>query len=115
MLLKKKMGLVFNLQVGFKLKCLFYFRYLSKGRQLVFGDDSDPGWGPGWEYTFGLGYTEIDEKTVQAVSTSLISEPDFIISSAAGMHYCDLLSPYRALEWIYITGVQHGKEFKKLR
>jgi len=90
-------------------------RYLSKGRQLVFGDDSDPGWGPGWEYTFGLGYTEIDEKTVQAVSTSLISEPDFIISSAAGMHYCDLLSPYRALEWIYITGVQHGKEFKKLR
>merc|ERR1712051_368355 len=49
-------------------------RYLSKGRQLVFGDDSDPG----WEYTLGLGYTEIDEKTVQAVSTSLISEPDFI-------------------------------------
>ena len=106
---------MYNLEVGFKLMCLFYFRYLSKGRQLVFGDDSDPGWGPGWEYTFGLGYTEIDEKTVQAVSTSLISEPDFIISSAAGMHYCDLLSPYRALEWIYITGVQHGKEFKKLK
>jgi len=89
-------------------------RYLSKGRQLVFGDDYVSGWGPGWEYTFGLSYTQIDEKTVQAVSTSLISEPDFIIGSAAGMHYCDLLSPYRALEWIYITGVQHGKEFKKI-
>ena len=87
------------------------FRYLSKGRQLVFGDDYVSGWGPGWEYTFGLNYKQIDEKTVEAVSTSLISEPDFIISSAAGMHYCDLLSPYRALEWIYITGVQHGKEF----
>ena len=41
-------------------------------------------------------------------SVSLISEPDFLIPSAAGMHYCDLLSPYRALEWIYIKGVVHG-------
>ena len=40
-----------------------------------------------------------------------ISEPDFIIESAAGMHYCDLLSPYRALEWIYIRGVQHGEHY----
>ena len=39
-------------------------------------------------------------------STSLISEPDFIIHSAAGMHYCDLLSPFRALEWIYIVSLQ---------
>ena len=84
---------------------------MTKGRQLVFGDDYVSGWGPGWEYTFGLNYKQIDEKTVEAVSTSLISEPDFIIGSAADMHYCDLLSPYRALEWIYITGVQHGKEF----
>jgi len=86
-------------------------RYLTKGRQLVFGDDYVSGWGPGWEYTFGLNYKQIEDKVVEAVSTSLISEPDFIIGSAAGMHYCDLLSPYRALEWIYITGVQHGKEF----
>ena len=83
-------------------------RYLNKGRKLTFGEDYVSPWGPGWEFSTGLSYTEIDESTTEVVSTSLISEPDFIISSAAGMHYCDLLSPYRALEWIYIKGVQHG-------
>ena len=83
-------------------------RYLTKGRQLVFGDDYVSPWGPGWEFDFGLSYTTINASMTEIVSTSLISEPDFIISSAAGMHYCDLLSPYRALEWIYISGVQHG-------
>ena len=83
-------------------------RYLTKGRQLVFGDDYVSPWGPGWEFDFGLSYTTINASMTEIVATSLISEPDFIISSAAGMHYCDLLSPYRALEWIYISGVQHG-------
>ena len=44
--------------------------------------------------------------SVRVYATSLISEPDFIIASAAGMHYCDLLSPFRALEWIYIISLQ---------
>ena len=69
-------------------------RYLTKGRQLVFGDDYVSPWGPGWEFDFGLSYTTINASMTEIVSTSLISEPDFIISSAAGMHYCDLLSPY---------------------
>ncbi len=85
-------------------------RYMNKGRQLVFGDDYVSPWGPGWEFSMGLDYKDLDDRHTEVVSTSLISEPDFIISSAAGMHYCDLLSPYRALEWIYITGVQHGKK-----
>ena len=51
---------------------------------------------------------QINATLVEVFSTSLISEPDFFIEIAAGMHYCDLLSPYRALEWIYIRGVQHG-------
>ena len=57
-------------------------------------------------------YIQVNNTHVEVVSRSLISEPDFFIPSAAGMHYCDLLSPYRALEWIYIRGVQHGyKQF----
>lgn len=51
-------------------------------------------------------YDKINDTHTRLYSTSLISEPDFIIHSAAGMHYCDLLSPFRALEWIYITGLQ---------
>merc|ERR1712142_781532 len=81
-------------------------RFLDIGTRLVFDDDSVSPWGPGWEFSFGLHYSKINETHTRLYSTSLISEPDFFIQSAAGMHYCDLLSPFRALEWIYITGLQ---------
>jgi hypothetical protein len=42
---------------------------------------------------------------VKVQSVSLLTEPDVIIEELAGMHHCDLMSPYRALEWIYIRGV----------
>jgi len=81
-------------------------RFESLGTKLVFIDDSVSPWGPGWEFQFNLHYENINATHTSVFSTSLISEPDFIIASAAGMHYCDLLSPFRALEWIYITSLQ---------
>merc|ERR1719322_2040164 len=81
-------------------------RFESIGQRLFFDDDSVSPWGPGWEFSFGFHYDKVNETHTRLYSTSLISEPDFIIASAAGMHYCDLLSPFRALEWIYITSVQ---------
>jgi len=81
-------------------------RFLAIGTQLVFDNDKVSPWGPGWEYSVGLHYAKINETHTRLYSTSLISEPDFPIQVAAGMHYCDLLSPFRALEWIYITGIQ---------
>ena len=86
-------------------------RFLSIGTQLVFDNDSVSPWGPGWEYSSGLHYKKINETHTSLHSTSLISEPDFFIPAAAGMHYCDLLSPFRALEWIYIQGLQ-GKSYQ---
>lgn len=83
-------------------------RYNDFGRKLVFLDDSVSPWGPGWELSFGLHYKKMNETHTSIYSTSLVSEEDFFVASAAGMHYCDLLSPYRALEWIYITSVQQG-------
>jgi hypothetical protein len=81
-------------------------RFLTIGTKLVFDEDSVSPWGPGWEFSSGLHYSKINITHTRLYSTSLISEPDFFIANAAGMHYCDLLSPFRALEWIYIKGVQ---------
>lgn len=81
-------------------------RFLSMGTVLTFSDDAQSPWGPGWEYSSGLHYKRTNDSHMDLHSTSLISEPDFFIPSAAGQHYCDLLSPFRALEWIYITGLQ---------
>ena len=50
---------------------------------------------PGWEYSSGLHYKKVNETHTDLHSTCLISPPDFFIPSAAGMHYCDLLSPFR--------------------
>merc|ERR1711973_128365 len=84
----------------------FTTRFEAIGTKLTFSDDNDPGWGPGWEYSSGLHYEKVNETHTDLHSTCLISPPDFFIPSAAGMHYCDLLSPFRALEWIYIVGLQ---------
>ena len=43
----------------------FYFqaleRYDTVGTQLVFTDDYQTWWGPGWEFDFGLKYTKVCE------------------------------------------------------
>ena len=85
-------------------------RFEAMGTKLFFTDDSISPWGPGWEFQFNLHYEAVNTTHTRVYSTSLISEPDFIISSAAGMHYCDLLSPFRALEWIYIVSLQGKAE-----
>ena len=105
-------------------------RYLSQGRQLMFGDDKITVIGPLWEYSTNLEYNivsfkiylwlkiektklgkyfQINDTHIEAVSNALVSEPSLIIFP--GMHFCDLLSPFRALEWVYIRGVQHGWEY----
>ena len=34
---------------------------------------------------------------------------DYVIKAAAGFHYCKLLSPARAMEYIYIDGLRPHK------
>ena len=68
-------------------------RFESLGTKLVFSDDSVSPWGPGWEFQFNLHYEKINETHTNVFSTSLISEPDFIIASAAGTHSLTANSP----------------------
>ena len=84
-------------------------RLEDRGRTLVFGPDDDKTWGLGfWELT-NLQWVEKDETTVELTASRLWSEPDFPLYP--GEHYCDLLSAYRALEWIYIESLRHKMQF----
>ena len=62
--------------------------------------------------TFPLLRSQIGDQrpeTIEVVAISLPTESGpFDIN---GMQYCDLLSPYRALEFIYIQSVLHGNVF----
>ena len=82
-------------------------RYRAMGRQLTFGADIEREWDEGvWENAMGLTYSYNEtENTVEVVSEKLYSGMDF---DPSGMMYCDLLSPYRALEWIYSTSLRKG-------
>ena len=47
-------------------------------------------------------YIQVNEAHTNVTATSLISPVAF------KTHYCDLMTPFRALELIYIGGVKHG-------
>ena len=48
--------------------------------------------------------------TIEIAGTSLETEPTGTI--VGGMLYCDLLSPYRALEYVYLQSVLVGNPFE---
>ena len=97
-------------------------RYMATGVQLVMGDDLGPySGGPGWIWTkleFKKNATasdietsgsnaELSRKIVSVRSPSFRSPVDFWIKASAGFHYCKILSPARALEWIYTDSLKH--------
>lgn len=79
-------------------------RMETKGRILAFAADEVFQAGLGWEFSGGLQWEELNAVRVQLTSSLHVSPGD-------GHHYCDLLSPYRALEWIYIESVRHKMQF----
>lgn len=81
-------------------------RFMAIGTQLEFTADYETWWGPGWELDGGLNYKKVGEKLMSVTATSLIAP------GVTDTHYCDLLTPYRALEWIYTESVRHGGPFQ---
>jgi hypothetical protein len=87
-------------------------RFQKHGESYTFGDDLGPyNAGPLWIWTY-LNFTEKQDSNnnyVTEVRAPYMATPvDYFVSSAAGFHYCKLLSPVRALEWIYNDGLRRN-------
>ena len=94
-----------------------YQRYVTFGEYMTMGEDKGPyNIGPEWIWS-SLVFTESKNSTGGAVlevqSTMMKTPTDYYITAAAGMHYCKLLSPARAIEWIYVDGLRKYYSIKE--
>ena len=82
-------------------------RYKKLGVPMVMGDDLGPyNAGPLWIYN-SMKYEMAKDKSKYTVQAPMMHTPDnYSISAAAGFHYCKVLSPARALEWIMIDSLR---------
>jgi len=76
--------------------------YNKYGKKLVFGEDMSKGAGPLWIWTY-LTFADNKDKTETLVASPYMStSATYWEPQVRGFHYCKLLNPSRALEWIYI-------------
>lgn len=88
-------------------------RFETVGQAFVFADDVYAGisiTGPTWIHK-ALSYTtSADKKTVSISAPYFATENknlgDEPYTNTVGYHYCKLLSPARAMEWIYVDGLR---------
>jgi len=58
-----------------------------------------------WIYGW-MTYTESDDKSQMQLSSYSTRMPNsFPIGAFQGYHFCKLLSPFKALEWIYVDSL----------
>lgn len=86
-------------------------RYYEIGRQLRIGADRDmSNLGPLWIWT-SISYSDKTDSTTDAKYTEVVAPTmkfavDYWISLTAGFHFCKVLSPARAVEWIYFDSLK---------
>lgn len=87
--------------------------YDKYGVKLVTGDDLGPfNEGPLWIWTL-MDYTESEDGTEMVVSSPMMRTPtNYFVRSAAGFHYCKVLSPFKAIEWMYLDGLYKNNGIK---
>ena len=80
------------------------------GVEMGMGEDSVPivAAGPLWIWDYPkYNYVTIDDTQYFHIRATVMKTPtDYFIHLASGMHYCQLLSPAAAMEWIYIDGLR---------
>lgn len=85
-------------------------RFQKYGVRMVMGEDEGPyNEGPVWIWT-ALSYSDGKDangrQTLVVRSVMMRTPTDYFVKGASGMHYCKLLSPARAMEWIYVDGLR---------
>ena len=80
--------------------------YDEFGVKLVTGDDLGPfNEGPLWIWHF-LQYNETEDGSQVVLQSPMMRTPtDYFVQSAAGFHYCKVMSPFRAMEWMMTDGL----------
>ncbi len=85
-------------------------RFQQYGVPMVMGEDKGPyNAGPLWIWnplTYKNAKNDTGGDILEIRSVMLRTPTTFFIEAAAGMHYCKLLSPARAMEWIYVDGLR---------
>ncbi|XP_064603039.1 uncharacterized protein LOC135468619 isoform X2 [Liolophura sinensis] len=82
-------------------------RFIARGRKLQTEPDIEARTGVQWlTKQLLLNYTP---SGLNVTSYSLLTPTNFFIRAFAGMHYCKLLAPSRALEWIYVDSLRGTK------
>merc|ERR1719285_1569126 len=80
--------------------------YDTYGVKMVVGEDLGPyNEGPLWIWTY-MSYTKNLTANTYTVKAPMMRTPtDYFIQSAAGFHYCKVLSPFKAIEWMMVDGL----------
>jgi len=80
--------------------------YNAHGKKLKVAEDKVENMGPAWIWEY-LSYEDNSSKTETTLRSVTMRLPmDYWEIEVQGNHYCKLLSPYRALEWIYIDSLK---------
>ena len=82
-------------------------RFKSYGQPYTIGLDIDvcPA-GPCWIWKELQYNTTASGDAVELRSPQFSTATDFPLPKTAGFHYCKVLSPARAMEWIYVDGLR---------
>jgi hypothetical protein len=77
--------------------------YNKYGTKMVIGKDLGPyNAGPLWIWN-PMKYRLNDDKTEVVIESVMMRTPlDYFLKAAAGYHYCKVLSPFKAIEWLYV-------------
>lgn len=96
-------------------------RFQKYGQKLSFAEDKKSGFGimgPTWIHD-SLTYTPSQDKKTVVVQSHYFTTAnknlgDVPFIQTVGYHYCKLLSPARAMEWIYVDGLKEFYGFKNV-